>query len=216
MKRRTLIAVLVAAAVLAVPSQASAHAGYERSEPAKDAVVPDAPIRLDVWFTQEVLRQEGNNFVRVFDEQDVQVSDGDGVVDDDDRAHMYTTFPSALVPGRYVVEWKTTSFEDSDTDDGAFCFYIAVEPTAEQQAECAAFSGVGQTPAPTAQPTEPAGASPTAPGEQPTATAVPSNGDSDDDGGTNTGAIIGGIIAGVVVVVLVGGGVAIWLRRTLA
>ena len=214
MNRWAVVAILALASLLVLPSQASAHAGYERSEPAKNAVVPEAPIRLDVWFTQEVLRQEGNNFVRVFDEGDAQVSDGGGVVDDDDRAHMYTTLAAGLAEGRYIVRWMSTSFEDGDTDDGAFCFYIGVEPTAEQEAECAAFSGVGQTPAPTAQPTEPSVASPTVPVEQPTATETAPGDDSED--GTPTGAIVGGIIAGVVVVALIGGGVVVWLRRTLA
>ena len=215
MRRWTLLALVMVLGILAAPSHVSAHSGYDHSEPAQDAVVPAAPVRVDVWFTQEVLRQEGNNFVRVFDEQNVQVSDGDGVVDDDDRAHIYTTVPADLPDGRYIVRWMTTSFEDGDTDDGAFCFYIAVEPTAGQQAECAALGDDSETPGATAGPTEPAVGSPTAPAVSPTATEPAATDDSDDDGAP-TGAIIGGIVAGVVVVALVVGGVVIWLRRTLA
>jgi len=40
-----------------------------------------------------------------------------------------------------------TSDADGDTDDGAFCFYVEVGPSPEQQAECAALA---EEPAPTA------------------------------------------------------------------
>src|SRR3990170_4300545 len=94
----------------------SAHADYDRSEPGRNEVVAESPERIDVWFTQEVFKREGANYVRVFDEQEVQVSEGDGIVDDDDRAHVYTTLPAALPTGRYIVRWMTTSDEDGDTD----------------------------------------------------------------------------------------------------
>ena len=128
---------ILAAAGLAM--DAEAHGGYERSEPIQNEVLSERPAAVDVWFTQEVFKQEGANFVRVFDQQNVQVSEGDGVVDDDDRTHISTALPPALGDGRYIVRWKSTSDLDQDTLEGAFCFYIGVEPTAEQEAECAAL-----------------------------------------------------------------------------
>ena len=132
-----LITVLAAAASLA--TDAEAHGGYDRSEPISNEVLSERPARVDVWFTQEVFKQEGANFVRVFNQQNVQVSEGDGVVDDDDRTHISVALPPALGDGRYIVRWKTTSDLDQDTLEGAFCFYIDVEPTAEQEGECAAL-----------------------------------------------------------------------------
>ena len=196
------------AALLLPAAPASAHAGYERSEPARDEVVAQAPARVDVWFTQEVFRQEGSNFVRVFDESDAQVSTGDGVVDDDDRTHIFAELPAGLGDGRYIVRWKTLSDADGDEDEGAFCFYAGVEPAAEQQAECAAFAEEEATPTGVAAVT----ATPAAPQPTPTA-AAPANGD--DDGGVSTGLIAFAAVVGVAVVLAVAGGAIVWFRRTL-
>lgn len=181
----------------------SAHAGYERSEPARDAVLLEPPSQVDVWFTQEVFKQQGANFVRVFDENEVQVSEGDGLVDDDDRKHISTTLPPGLPEGRYIVRWMTTSDEDGDTDEGAFCFYVVVTPTAEQQAECAALAEEEATP--TAAATATPGA---------TLTAAPSDGaaDSGGGGGAPVGAIVGGVVGAAALVVAIAGA-ALWMRR---
>ena len=120
---------------------------------------------------------------------------------------MITELPTILTAGRYVVEWMTTSDLDGDDDEGAFCFYVAVEPTAEQEAECALFDDDAP-----ATPTT-ADAQPTEPADSPTATTIPAdNGADDDDGGGFSAAVIVAIIAGVVVVL--GAGVAVvWMRR---
>jgi methionine-rich copper-binding protein CopC len=196
-----------------------AHADYESSTPAKDEVVPAAPAQVDVIFGQEVVKIEGQYYVRVFNDQDEQVSTpADGTVDDLDRTHISATLQTGLPDGRYIVRWMTTSFEDGDTDEGAFCFYVAVEPTAAQQAECAAFDEDG----------EPTGAASVTPGgttEEPTAVATVSESPqpspttiapSDDDDDPPVAAIVGAIIGGAVVLGIVAAGVFIWLRRTLA
>lgn len=208
----------VACALLLIPSSVSAHAGYESSTPARDEVVASAPAQVEVFFTQEVFRQEGENFVRVFDDSGAQVSDGDGVIDDDNRAHITAALPPDLTAGRYIVRWKTLSFEDNDSEEGAFCFYIAVEPTQAEADECAALAGEeGETPgAPTAEASATATPTEAGPAETPVTSPAPTAADtsSDDDGGTPT-AVIVGIIAAVVVVVVIGGGAVVWLRRTL-
>ena len=140
--RGFIVTALVLTSVLAAAGLATdveAHGGFDRSEPIPNAVLSERPAGVDVWFTQEVFKQEGANFVRVFNQQNVQVSEGDGVVDDDDRTHISVALPPALGDGRYIVRWKTTSDLDQDTLEGAFCFYIGVEPTAEQEGECAAL-----------------------------------------------------------------------------
>jgi methionine-rich copper-binding protein CopC len=201
------------------PARVSAHADYARSEPARDAVSSEPPARVDVWFTEDVFKREGRNFVRVFDAQDAQVSEGDGIVDDDDRTHISTTLPADLPDGRYIARWKTTSDEDGDTDEGAFCFYVGVEPTDEQEAECAAFGE--ETEAPPTQslttPTSPPTVVPvTETAAPPPPTAVTEPPSDEDDGGVPIGAIIGGAVGGAVVLGLIVVGAVIWLRRTLA
>ena len=132
-----LVLIAIIAAADGHAKDAEAHGGFDRSEPIPNEVLSERPAGVDVWFTQEVFKQDGANFVRVLDQQNVQVSEGDGVVDDDDRTHISTALPPALGDGLYVVRWKTTSDVDQDTIEGAFCFYIGAEPTAEQEGECA-------------------------------------------------------------------------------
>ena len=192
----------------------SAHAGYERSTPARNEVVSDAPARVNVWFTQELFRRQGDNFVRVFDEDDVQVSEGDGVIDDDDRTHIYAELPPAIPDGSYIVRWMTLSDIDGESDDGAFCFYIGEKPTDAQEAACAALAdrnGHPAPPPPAATPTEAEDApmaTLTAPEAMATPTAVVDDGDS-----TNTGIIVGVVIGGIVVA-MIAIGVVVWMRRT--
>lgn len=217
---------LVALGLVLGAASVSAHADYERSEPGRNEILAEPPTRVDVWFTQEVVKREGEYFVRVFDEQEIQVSEADGVVDDDDRTHIFATLPFDLPDGTYVARWMTRSDIDGDTAEGAFCFSVRVEPTADQAAQCAAFDAEQGI----ATATEAAGSEPTEPATTPTLTqAPPTNtppaeptatpaqiGGEDDDGGAPIGAIVGGVIGGVVVLGIVVGGVVIWLRRTLA
>jgi methionine-rich copper-binding protein CopC len=192
---------LLGAGLFASAELALAHADYERSQPAQNEVLPDSPEQVDVWFTQEVFKREGENFVRVFDEQNAQVSEGDGEVDDDDRSHVFTTLPPGLQPGRYIVRWKTLSDIDGDRDEGAFCFYVAVEPTADQEADCAELSGEEEEPPPPTSVAAP--------------TAIASDGDADGDGdGAPAAAIIGGVVAAIVAVVAVAGGFVLWRRSS--
>ena len=211
----TVLLGLVIATLVAGAASVSAHADYERSEPGRNEILAAQPDRVDVWFGQEVLKQEGLNHVRVFDEQETQVSGGDGVVDDDDRTHIYTELPPNLPPGRYVVRWMTTSFADGDTDDGAFCFYIGAEATVEQAAECRAFDEEqGFTPGPLVATDTPV-PTPTEVPVVPTEAApspTPDEASDDDDDGSSTGVVIG-VVIGVVVLIVVVGGAVVWLRR---
>ncbi len=196
------IAAVATACVISLAAlTAFAHADYDRSFPARGDVVAEAPERVEVFFTQDVIKREGAFYVRVFDDAGTQVSEGDGAVNDDDRRNVNADLPPALGPGRYIVEWKTTSDIDGDTDDGAFCFYVGVEPTAEQEAECAEFEDQ-LPPTPTRVDDQPTDPTPTV--------AAPSD-DSDDDG-SSLGLIIGIAVAVVIAVVVAGGGF-VWLGR---
>lgn len=205
MNQRVLL--MLAAVVLAralSPAAVSAHAAYDHSIPARDEVVAQASAQVDVFFEQDVFKQQGRNFVRVFDERSAQVSTGDGVVDDNDRKHISAALPAGLANGQYIVRWMTTSDIDGDTDEGAFCFYVGVQPTASQRAACAALE-----PTPAATSTQTAPAQPAMTGA-PTATPLSSK---KSDGGTSTAAIVVGAVAAGTVIVLVAGAGAVWLRR---
>lgn len=198
-------------------TQVFAHAAYDHSTPARDEVVQTPPAKVDIFFKEDVVKVSGQYFVHVFNDQNAQVSTpADGTVDDDDRTHMFADLPASLSNGRYIVRWSNVSFDDGDAEEGAFCFYVGVQPTAAQQTECAAFAEEEPTAAATAVSSPEASATPVATASetpQPSPTVAAS---SNDDGGANTGLIIGGVIGGAVVLAIVGGAVVIWLRRTLA
>jgi len=203
---------LALGAAFLMPSLAFGHADYDRSVPNADEVVATPPTQVDVFFTQEVVKQEGANYVRVFDDQRTQVSDGDGVVNDDDRTLITATIPATLPEGRYIVEWKTLSDGDGDDDSSAFCFYVVVQPTPEQEAECAALQEgeAGPTAAATTGAETPTAAAATDVAvASPTVEPAPAD---DDDDSSNTGMIVGIIIA-VVAVVAIGGGVVYYMRQ---
>ena len=194
-------AALAALLLVALPAPAgvSAHAGYERSQPNQNELLAASPERIDVWFTQEVFKQADAYFVRVFDGQDVQVSDGDGVVDDDDRHHISADLPDELADGLYRVRWMTTSDEDGETSEGAFCFFVNAEPDAEQAADCEELIAVPPTLTP-------------APGA--TVAAAVADGGSDSDGdGMSIGAFIAFVLIGITVTLAVLGAGAVYMRR---
>lgn len=210
------VVMIAAFAALAIPASVSGHAGYESSTPARDEVVQTAPPQVDVFFTQEVFRQQGDYYVRVFNDAGDQVSTGDGVIDDDDRTHISADMPAGLPAGRYIAQWKTLSSTDGDDESGAFCFYVQTEPTQAQRDECAAFAEEeGETPVATGGATEAAPTTEaTVPATEPTSTPVAST-SSDDDSGVSSAVIIAGIIVGGVVVLAIVAGAFILLRRTL-
>lgn len=213
--RLTAIILIGVVGALALATQVFGHASYDHSTPARDEVVAESPDQLDIYYAQDVRKIAGANSITVLDEGANTVNLDEGIVDDDDRTHMFTELPPNLPPGRYIVQWETLSDLDDEEDSGAFCFYVAVEPTAAQADECAAFDTAEEEPtatSPSEEPTDAAGDT-TPMAEEPTATTVaPTDGTEDDDGGVSGGVIVA-IVAGVIVVVVAVGAAAYWMRR---
>jgi len=201
---------IVSVALLIPAGRAFAHAGYDHSTPAKDEVVPTAPVQVDAYFKQKTFRQTGAFYLRVYaDDNTTQVSQGDGTLDDIDRHHMSAALPAGLPKGRYIVHWATQSDEDGESDSGMYCFYIGVQPTAAQQAECASFAPTTvPTIGGTSQATSAATSSPSTTAATPVSTPA---GKSDSGGGGNTGVIVG-VGIGAIVAVIVVGGAGLWWR----
>jgi methionine-rich copper-binding protein CopC len=200
------LALLFGAVLLTPAGRAAAHAAYDHSTPAKDEVVPTAPSQVDVYFKQDVFKVAGQYYVRVFaDDATTQVSTGDGSVDDNDRKHISAALPADLAQGRYIVKWHTVSDEDGEPDSGAFCFYVGVQATAAQQAECASF-------APTPVPTIAAATVSSSPPATAAATAVPTSASTSGGGGSSSTGVMIGIVIGVIVALVVVGGAGLWWR----
>jgi methionine-rich copper-binding protein CopC len=142
----TLTLVLTLLSALRLSGLARAHAGYVRSEPGAGAVVAVPPAQVEIWFSQDMFRRQGENWIRVTGPGGETVHVGDAVIDDDDRRHMTVPLQSGLPPGEYTVAWRTLSAEDGDDDEDTFTFTL--DPAA--QATSTPMSALTPTPPPAA------------------------------------------------------------------
>lgn len=101
-----------------------AHADYERSVPAADSVITEAPRQIEVWFTQELFRRKEANILEVFNSAGAQVDQKDTRIDDDDRTHVIVTLSEGLPAGLYTVRWRNLSAEDGHEGSGEFSFTL--------------------------------------------------------------------------------------------
>ena len=120
---------LAAALILFLVVGAEAHARFLRSDPGPGAVISVAPKRVDLWFSQDLFRRQGENWILVFGPLGDEVQTGETQIDDDHRHHMWVELQSPLEPSEYIVEWRNLSAEDGDNDVGEFSFTL--DPLAE-------------------------------------------------------------------------------------
>ena len=137
---------LAAALFLLSVAAAEAHAAYLRSEPGNGAVVRTEPGSVEIWFTQDLFRRQGENWIRVFGPDGGSAHDSETQIDDDDRRHMWVELQSPLAPGEYRVEWRSLSSEDGDDDEGEFVF------TLDPEAQVTSTPMLGETDVPTTSP----------------------------------------------------------------
>ena len=129
------LAMLLATIYFPLSTAVLAHADYDHSVPAADEVVLQAPQQVQVWFTQELFRREGQNSLEVYGPDEQRVDLDDFAIDDDDRKLMTVSLPPDLANGVYTVRWRSLSADDGDDANGEFQFTIqSDEPTAEAPA----------------------------------------------------------------------------------
>ena len=196
------IAVIVAAAIaaFATVSDAAAHARYASSTPARGEVLSASPAQVELTLTQDVQKVSGTYGMDVFLEpgggtpSTENVTAGPAEIDDANRSIMRVALQPALAPGRYVVHYHNVSDADGDPFEGAFSFYVGVEPSeADLAADDALAQAEGEetpTPAPDATTTPPDIETPGA-----SSTAVPPGEEGSDGGNGNTTTIIVAIVA---------------------
>ncbi len=120
-------ALFLAAVHYPLSTAVHAHADYDRSAPSADEVVSQAPQQVQVWFTQDLFRREGQNALEVYGPDDRRVDQDDAAIDDDDRKLMTVSLQSDLPNGVYTVRWRTLSADDGDDAEGEFHFTIQVD-----------------------------------------------------------------------------------------
>lgn len=121
-----LLKILVVLLVLVTTTTVAAHAGLVKSEPEDGQVLETSPARVTATFSEELDSELSK--IRVFDDQNNQVDNGDGSVDLNDLDHL--TMEVSLPPlpaGTYRVDWTSVSAEDGDAEEGEFTFRVGSE-----------------------------------------------------------------------------------------
>jgi methionine-rich copper-binding protein CopC len=192
---------------LLVATSAQAHAQYKESTPAKGEVLSASPSQVSITFTQDVQKVTGTYELAVTHATG-SVTFGAPELSDADRSLLSVPLRPDLPPGRYEVHWRNLSDADGDPAEGAFSFYVGVQPTAADLAADDALALIGQeeTPGPTAdRPTPAEGRTPSA-----SATAAAPSPDDGSDGNSSAFIILGVII---VAGAIAGFGGARWFMR---
>lgn len=142
-------------AILGWEQAVRAHAEYERSEPAADAVLPAAPAEVHIWFSQELFRRSGANVIEVSGPDGSRVDRGETRIDDDDRSHVMVSLQPELPAGLYTVRWRNISVDDGHEGSGEFSFTVApgAVENAPQASPTAGPQPAVDTPVPAATPT---------------------------------------------------------------
>lgn len=112
------------------PGTASAHTGYDHSTPGKSESVDEPPERVDLWFTAALMQGEHQR-LWVENEDGDRVASYEGEVSPEEPTKLSVALPGDLPDGRYTVRWYVRA-ADGMFAEGAFRFYVGVEPTQEQ------------------------------------------------------------------------------------
>lgn len=127
------IAIAVAAVLLAIAAYTVviAHSEPVLFQPAPGEVLGEPPQRVDAWFTQEMRRSGDQTALAVYplmpDGALGEAVNGDTIIDDSDRRHMYTQLSGDLTAGQYVVAWSALSDEDDHAESDCYRFFVGQE-----------------------------------------------------------------------------------------
>jgi len=139
-KRTTLAAVaftvLLLTSALLLARSAYAEPELVRAEPPNDAVLDEAPSRVEMWFDQplaadfaatEVTLERGG--------ADTEFRPLYVAVDHRDPTRLLVSPPQSLDEGDYVIRWRITSAEDDSESEGEYAFSIDSSAPASSEGE---------------------------------------------------------------------------------
>jgi methionine-rich copper-binding protein CopC len=115
-----LVAVSVAVGVALTPLPAAPHASLLRSSPPRRAVLPQAPPRIDLWFSERL--EPAYSTVTVESAAGARVDKQDAAVSVDDGHRLSVSLPM-LPPGEYVVRFRALSV-DGHVVESSFPFTL--------------------------------------------------------------------------------------------
>ena len=119
-------ALLGAGALVAMAPPASAHALLERSVPASDSIVDQAPTDVLITFTEPP--DPDLSQIDVLDSTGSSVARGPAAVPPGDEHELRVPLRPGLPDGVYTVTWRTTSTADGHSTGGSFAFGVGVSP----------------------------------------------------------------------------------------
>src|SRR5687768_3473191 len=101
------VALLIALAIGAVPGSTLAHAAYDRSQPAANAILPTAPPQVHIWFTEPL--EPASSGATVVDQSGAAVTGAAARVAETDDYQLVVSLPAGLANGTYTVAWFNVS-----------------------------------------------------------------------------------------------------------
>ena len=114
-----LAALLPAHSTLAAPQ-------LVRAQPPNDAVLDEAPTRIEMWFDQPLVADFAATEVTLTREgAPAEIRPLYAAVDHRDPTRLVFTPPQSLDEGNYVVSWRITSAEDGSASEGEYAFSIS-------------------------------------------------------------------------------------------
>jgi hypothetical protein len=120
------LAVLLLAAALLPARSALAEPQLVRAEPPNDAVLDDAPVRVELWFDQPLVSDFAATEVTLVPAgASTEIRPLYAAVDHRDPTRLLISPPQALRDGRYLVKWRITSAQDGSVGEGEYSFSIA-------------------------------------------------------------------------------------------
>lgn len=116
----TVAAILLAPGFIQVES-VSAHAAFERSDPAPNSILAGSPAEIQIWFTEPL--EYNYSGAELFDQEGQPVA-GTESEPGDSPMSLRVLISEPLENGTYSVAWYNLSAADGHTNEGYFTFTI--------------------------------------------------------------------------------------------
>jgi copper resistance protein C len=110
------------------PRPAAAHASLLRSSPARRAVLPQPPPRVELWFSERL--EPAYSTVSVESAAGARVDRGDAAVSADDAHRLSVSVPT-LSAGEYLVRFRVLSV-DGHLVESSFPFTVRPRGAAQR------------------------------------------------------------------------------------
>lgn len=112
---------ILLAFIILTPQSAGAHAFLDRSDPEANAVVPEAPESVRMWFTEPLEVQY--SAAELFDASGQRIETEVSVVGPEEH-QLTLPLPADLPNGTYTVQWRNVSAADGHPETGYVPFTI--------------------------------------------------------------------------------------------